>query len=157
MVAAIRLPDLGTNVEECKVLSWRVKEGDAVKRGDVLADIETDKAVAELESTSEGVLLYFVVKAGDTARTGDILAYVGKPGESVPGETKRAAPLGGTPSPEAAASITPPAHLGGTGSVRVSPVVRNLAVKLGVDLARIQGTGAGGMITREDVLRARRD
>ena len=88
MAVAIRLPDMGTNVEECKVLSWRIKEGEAVKRGDVLADIETDKAVAELESTGEGVLLQVVVKEGDLARTGDILAYVGKPGESVAVQAK---------------------------------------------------------------------
>jgi len=67
-------------VQECKLLTWRVKEGDAVKRGDVLADIETDKAVAELESTAEGVVLKLVVNAGDMASTGDILAHVGKAG-----------------------------------------------------------------------------
>jgi pyruvate/2-oxoglutarate dehydrogenase complex dihydrolipoamide acyltransferase (E2) component len=61
MASAIKLPDMGTNVEECKVFSWRVREGDAVRRGDIIADIETDKAVAELESTAEGVLLRFVV------------------------------------------------------------------------------------------------
>ena len=72
MAVAIRLPDIGTNVEECKILSWRVREGDAVKRGDVLADIETDKAVAELESTAEGVLLNVVVKAGAMAGTGEV-------------------------------------------------------------------------------------
>jgi pyruvate dehydrogenase E2 component (dihydrolipoamide acetyltransferase) len=88
MTVPIRLPDMGTNVEECKVLSWRVKEGDTVKRGDILADIETDKAVAELESTAEGVVLKLVVNAGDTAGTGVILAHVGKAGESVGGEVK---------------------------------------------------------------------
>ena len=157
MASAIKLPDMGTNVEECKVLSWRVREGDTVKRGDILADIETDKAVAELESTAEGVVLRLIVEAGDITRTGDILAYVGKPDESVPGEMKPAKALEGALSPQAAASVTPSAHVGGTGAARVSPVVRNLAAKLGVDLGRIQGTGAGGMITREDVMRARRD
>src|SRR5208283_4577721 len=83
MAIAIKLPDMGTNVEECKVLAWKAKEGDAVKRGDVLADIETDKAVAELESTAEGILLQCRVPAGATARTGEILAYVGQAGESI--------------------------------------------------------------------------
>ena len=86
MVIAIKLPDMGTTVDECKVLAWKVKEGDSVKRGDVLADIETDKAVAELESTAEGVLLQCRVPAGAMARTGDVLAYVGQAGESVIGE-----------------------------------------------------------------------
>jgi pyruvate dehydrogenase E2 component (dihydrolipoamide acetyltransferase) len=152
MAVAIRLPDIGTNVEECKVLSWRVREGDAVKRGDILADIETDKAVAELESTAEGVLLHLVVKAGDMARTGDILAYVGKAGDTVPPETEEAASA--TSPHEHVAAGAAPSRPEGAGPARVSPVVRNLAAQLHVDLARVQGTGVGGIITREDVLRA---
>ena len=154
MATAIKLPDMGTNVEECKVLSWKVREGDAVKRGDILADIETDKAVAELESTAEGVLLYLVVKAGDAARTGDVLAYVGKPGESVPGELKTLPTPGAALSHGPAAPVAPPSHLEEARSVRVSPIVQNLAAKLGVDLTRVKGTGLGGVITREDVQRA---
>ena len=157
MAVAIRLPDMGTNVEECKVLSWRIKPGEAVKRGDVLADIETDKAVAELESTGEGVLLQVVVKEGELARTGDILAYVGKPGESVAGEAKAvAAPAAALPH-GTASPVATPSHLEGGPSPRVAPIVRNLAAKLGVDLGRVKGTGAGGVITREDVQRASRE
>jgi pyruvate dehydrogenase E2 component (dihydrolipoamide acetyltransferase) len=157
MAVAIRLPDMGTNVEECKVLTWRVKEGDSVKRGDVLADIETDKAVAELESTGEGVLLRVVVKEGELARTGDILAYVGKPGESVAGDAKAvAAPAAALPH-GTASPVAPPSHLEGGPSLRVAPMVRNMAAKLGVDLGRVKGTGVGGVITREDVQRASRE
>jgi pyruvate dehydrogenase E2 component (dihydrolipoamide acetyltransferase) len=154
MAVPIKLPDMGTTVEECKVLTWRVKEGDAVKRGDVLAEIETDKAVAELESTAEGVLLRQIVNAGDMAHTGDVLAYIGKRGDTVPPETQ------GAPTPRATSPRGPvvagvaPARSAGAGPVRVAPVVRNLAVKLNVDLASVQGTGAGGLITREDVLQA---
>ncbi|MGO8735646.1 MAG: dihydrolipoamide acetyltransferase family protein [Terriglobia bacterium] len=154
MAVAIRLPDMGTNVEECKVLSWRIKPGATVKRGDILADIETDKAVAELESTGEGVLLQVVVKEGDLARTGDILAYVGKPGESVAGEAHTAAALAAGLPHATASPVATPAHLDGGESLRVAPMVRNLAVKLGVDLGRVKGTGAGGVITRQDVQRA---
>ena len=172
MAVAIKLPDLGTTVEECKVLSWRVQEGDAVRRGDILADIETDKAVAELESTAEGVVLKQVVKAGGMAHTGDILAYVGKPGESAPDAAKPGASAG-VAAAEVRAAVTPvtpetlpvsvPSHgpsapvaapAAAPGSVRVSPMVRNLAAKLGVDLTRVTGTGPGGVITREDVQRA---
>jgi pyruvate dehydrogenase E2 component (dihydrolipoamide acetyltransferase) len=152
MAVAIRLPDVGTNVEECKLLSWRIKEGDAVRRGDVLADIETDKAVAELESTAGGVLLQCAVKAGDMVRTGDILAYVGKPGESLAVEAKTAA----TPPTVFPQETTVPhaSQLKGGQPTRVSPIVRNLAGKLGVDLSSLKGTGHGGVITREDVQRA---
>ena len=154
MAVAIRLPDMGTNVEECKVLSWRIKEGEAVKRGDVLADIETDKAVAELESTGEGVLLQVVVKQGDLARTGDILAYVGKPGESVAVQAKAVTAPAAALHRGTAAPVAPSSHLEGGQSVRVASIVRNLAAKLGVDLRGVKGRGAGGVITRQDVQRA---
>lgn len=149
MAIAIRLPDMGTNVEECKILTWKVKQGDSVKRGEVLADIETDKAVAELESTGDGVLLQFCVPAGDTARTGDILAYLGQPGEPIEAahrEDNRALQPDRQPAEVFKAAGAP--------ARRVSPIVRNLAGKLGVDLNQVKGTGAGGVITREDVQRA---
>ena len=155
MAVAIRLPDIGTNVEECKVLRWRIGLGEAVKRGDVLAEIETDKAVAELESTGDGVLLEILAKAGDVARTGDILAYVGKLGEPLPGRTQAAASA--TSVPNYAAPVSSPARPVSGSSPGVAPVVRNLAAKLGVDLSRVKGTGAGGVITREDVQRAGRE
>ena len=166
MAVAIKLPDMGTNVEECKVLVWRKKPGEVVKRGDVLADIETDKTVAELESTGEGVLLDVIVKPGGLARTGDILAYVGKPGESVggaaeslPPETVR--PLRGPHADDGRASgereSAPPTRVETGRSPYIAPVVRNLAAKLGVDLGRVTGTGVGGIITREDVQRASRE
>jgi pyruvate dehydrogenase E2 component (dihydrolipoamide acetyltransferase) len=153
MAVAIKLPDMGTNVEECKLHSWRVQEGQQVKRGDVLADIETDKAVAELESTAEGVLLRQVVKAGVMAQTGDVLAYIGQPGETVPDPSTVASAA----SAAASAPVTsaPQATPGARAPLRVSPMVRNLATKMGVDLAALCGTGAGGVITREDVLNAK--
>jgi pyruvate dehydrogenase E2 component (dihydrolipoamide acetyltransferase) len=157
VAVAIRLPDMGTNVEECKVLSWRIKPGEAVKRGDILADVETDKAVAELESTGEGILLEVVVKAGDLARSGDVLAYVGKPGDSVAGEGQATAATAVALAQGAAPTVATSSRLGGGQSLRVAPIVRNLAAKLGVDLGRVQGTGAGGVITREDVQRAGRE
>jgi pyruvate dehydrogenase E2 component (dihydrolipoamide acetyltransferase) len=177
MAVAIKLPDMGTNVEECKLLAWRVREGERVKRGEVLAEIETDKAVAELESTAEGVLLRHVVKPGEPARTGDILAYVGQPGEVVgegrsnlfgrqmdssqdqlerPEETKLAPPVGGPVAGGISAARAQSRAYGTGGPARISPVARNLAAKLGVDLATVHGSGVGGTITREDVLRASR-
>ena len=165
MAIAIKLPDMGTNVEECRVQSWRVQEGERVRRGMVLAEIETDKAVAELESSAEGVLLKQAVPAGGVVAVGDVLAYVGHPGEEVPNLTVPAATSIARPTTASVASVAPqavkaspeakgPAPISDT-PVRVSPVVRNLAAKLGVDLRKVRGTGPGGMITREDVLRAR--
>lgn len=154
MPVAIKLPDMGTNVEECKILAWKVQEGDQVKRGDILADVETDKAVAELESTAEGIVLRFRVPAGATAHTGEILAYVGQAGESIDDESAGLQPsrevhlssAGGSEATALAEAAAAPA--------RVSPMVRNLAAKLDVDLGNLRGTGVGGVITREDVQRA---
>ncbi len=154
MAVAIKLPDMGTNVEECKLHAWRVQEGERVKRGDVLADIETDKAVAELESTAEGILLRQVVKAGVMATTGDVLAYVGEAGETIPdGSATSAATT--APTKSANPSATTSASAGAAAVAKVSPMVRNLATKMGIDLATITGTGAGGVITRDDVLKAK--
>ena len=154
MAIAIRLPDMGTNVEECKVLAWKVKEGDLVKRGDVLADIETDKSVAELESTAEGVLLQFRAPAGATVRTGEILAYVGQAGEAIVQDVPEAPVAAESHPPKAPAPAEAPIRAEPSGAPRISPLVRNLAAKLGVDLQQVQGTGPGGIITREDVQRA---
>src|ERR1017187_7459748 len=133
MAVAIRLPDMGTNVEECKLQSWRVQEGDKVKRGDVLADIETDKAVAELESTAEGTVLRHVVQAGAMAHMGDVLAYIGQPGESVP-DPSAAAPTASAVATAPAPTAPQPAAAPGA-PAKVSSMVRNLAAKMGVDLA----------------------
>ena len=163
VATAIKLPDMGTNVEECRVQVWRVQEGESVKRGTVLAEIETDKAVAELESTAEGVLLKQVVPEGGRVSTGEVLAYVGQAGEAVPGESGTAGRQpGGAPAKAVARTAarpvqpkveTPRPATSAGESPRVSPVVRNLAAQRGVDLAQIKGTGEGGTITREDVMR----
>ncbi|HEY3396224.1 MAG TPA: dihydrolipoamide acetyltransferase family protein [Armatimonadota bacterium] len=129
MAAPIRMPDLGTTVDECMIMGWRVAEGDTVALGDILADIETDKAIIELESVAAGVVLKLLAEADAMVQVGDVLAYIGEPGEALPEEAP-AAP------------------------VAVAPLVRNLAAKLGVDLATVTGTGQGGVLTREDVQRA---
>ena len=137
MAVAIRMPDFGTAVTEVRILKWLVEEGQAVTRGALLAEVETDKAASDLECVAEGVLLKVCVPAGGAAEAGQVIAYVGQAGEAVPEEKP----------PEEKAPEAP----------RVSPVVANLAAKQGVDLSRVKGTGAGGMITREDVMRASRE
>jgi pyruvate dehydrogenase E2 component (dihydrolipoamide acetyltransferase) len=124
MPSPIRMPDFGTAVTEVKISKWLVEEGQPVSRGTLLAEIETDKAATELECAVEGVLLKHCAAAGAVIEAGHIIAYVGAPGETVPLEQPR-----------------------------VSPVVRNLAAKLGVDLSTVKGTGEQSMITREDVMR----
>lgn len=149
MATAIKVPDLGTTVDEIKIVAWLVEEGQSVKRGDVLAEIETDKATIELESVAEGVLLKLITPAGETAQEGDVLAYIGEMGESVPDEEINAANRGTAAEPVASERLP-------VQRPAVSRMVSNLAKKVGVDLATVQGTGQGGVITRQDVLQARK-
>jgi pyruvate dehydrogenase E2 component (dihydrolipoamide acetyltransferase) len=138
------MPDLGTTVEEFKIMAWLVGEGDFVEPGDALAEIETDKAVTQLESTAKGVVLRLLVEAGDTVYTGDTLAYIGAHGEALPQEE--------TPAPREA--VTAPADtLPSVEKTREAAfIVSNLAAHLNVELGAVRGSGQGGVITREDVL-----
>ena len=143
MATAIRMPDFGTAVDEVRLVKWLVEEGESVTRGRMLAEIETDKAASELESVADGVLLKQAVPAGESVKAGTVIAYIGRPGEALPEET-----------PVAAAAATAPAPKAPAAAPRVSPLVSNLARKLGVDLSWVRGTGESGTITREDVIRA---
>jgi len=142
------MPDLGTTVEEIELVAWLVKEGDRIKRGDVIAEIKTDKAASELESVAEGVVLKLVVALGTAATKGDVLAYVGQPGEALPDFLAADSDAGDATGP-----LAPPTRAAAKGA-RISPMVRNLAAKLGVDPATLRGTGQDGTITREDVIQA---
>ena len=84
MATAIKMPDIGTTVEQITVLKWLKKEGEAVKRGEPLCEIQTDKAVTELESFSQGILLKQVVAENTDVAVGDVIAYIGQPGEKIP-------------------------------------------------------------------------
>lgn len=147
MAEAIRVPDLGTNVDEVLLVAWLVEEGESVERGASIAEIETDKAVTELESHAEGVLLRHAAAEGETVATGQLLAWVGEAGEEV---SEAEATLKHEKEGAEYAARPEPA----TARPAVSPVVRNLAEKRGVDLSQIRGTGREGTVTRADVLRA---
>ena len=160
MATPIKMPDLGATVEEINLIAWRVQVGDTVAVGDILADIETDKAVTELESTADGVVLKMVVEEGEVARTGDVVLFVGAPGETIaeeasaepvvsPAQPVQAHPERPTSPAQPVLAVAGDRHPG-----RIAPVVRNLAARLNVGLATVQGTGEKGVITREDVQRA---
>jgi len=147
MATPIRMPDLGTTVETVTVASWLKNEGDSVTRGEALCEVETDKAVSELESVAEGVLLRQVVPAGTEVESGDIIAYIGMAGESVP--PRDADRPASTPGARSQREAHPDAS-----KPEVSPLLRNMAERLGVDLNTVTGTGPGGHITRDDIVRA---
>jgi len=168
MAEAVLLPKLGQTVEEATIVRWHKAEGDKVKKGDVLFEIETDKAVLEAESFHEGTLLKVLVAADETVPVSSVVGYVGAPGEEIP-ETPRPAAeparpeakpasrvhrdAGGTPAPRSApvvpaapqASPTPPKRL------FISPRARMLARNRLVDPARVTGTGPNGRIVVKDI------
>jgi pyruvate dehydrogenase E2 component (dihydrolipoamide acetyltransferase) len=151
MAVAITMPRLSDSMEEGTVARWLVAVGSTVERGQVLAEIDTDKATMEYEAEVSGTVLALVVGEGADAPIGATIAWVGDPGEEPP------AGDGAAPSEPSAAVADPPPSVAtpapGTagGRVNASPVARRLARELGVDLATVTGTGRGGMISREDV------
>ncbi len=84
MANEIIIPDFGTSVDEVKLIKWLKQEGDAVKKGDALCELETDKAATELESFVEGILLRQLVEAGSEIEIGTVIAYIGQEGEEIP-------------------------------------------------------------------------
>ena len=103
MAHAILMPKPGQMTEECTVIAWHKKEGDPVRRGDILFEIETDKSTMEVEAFDDGVLLEIVADVGATIPVNTVCAYVGEPGETIP-ETVTAAATPAAPDPSAAAA-----------------------------------------------------
>ena len=149
MATPIKMPDLGTTVEEVTLVAWLKQEGDSVKRGEPLCEVETDKATDQLESVATGILLRHVVPPMTEVRSGAIIAYIGSPGDVIPEESTAEKPPALTPGP------SPETGEGSKTAAKIPPVLRNLAKREGVDLDSIVGTGPGGQITRDDVLQAK--
>jgi pyruvate dehydrogenase E2 component (dihydrolipoamide acetyltransferase) len=156
MAHPILMPKPGQMTEECVLVAWLKNEGDVVKKGDVLFEIETDKSNMDVEAFEEGVLLKQVVAVGQTVPVNAVCAYVGEPGEAIP-ETAPAAAVA-TPVP-AAVSAAPaatvvaaaPSVSGGDIRLRISPRASRLAADSGLDPRTITGTGPEGRITERDV------
>ena len=152
MATTVIMPQMGYDMREGTVVRWHKREGDDVARGDILAEIETDKATVEMEAFSPGILGKIVAEEGRTVPVGDPIAVIVSPGEAVPElEQVAASPSSPAANPEPAAPQTaPPA----SGDVKASPLARRLAREKGIPLDSISGTGPGGRITEADVLRA---
>jgi len=159
---------LSPTMETGTVARWRKKEGDTVASGDVICEVETDKATMDYESTAEGTLLKIILPEGGQARVGDLIAIVGKPGEDVSAlladgggaagapvaaRTVAKAPAGpAAPAPAASAATVPggiPAAPGGR--IKSSPLARRLAAEKGVDIRSLRGSGPEGRIIKRDV------
>ncbi|MGZ4200478.1 MAG: dihydrolipoamide acetyltransferase family protein [Thermoleophilaceae bacterium] len=156
MASDVLMPRLSDSMEEGTVLKWLVEVGGEVKRGEPLVEIETDKANMTYESDSDGVLIEVLAQEGETLPIGQVIARVGAAGDEI---ADRGSPIAEEePAPVAAAEPEPPSteHRApstesGNGRVKASPVARRMARELGVELARLEGSGPGGRIVKADV------
>ena len=159
MATEIKMPQLGLTMEEGTVERWLKAEGDPVKAGEPIAEITTDKLTNEIEAENDGVLLKIVVPEGTDVPVQGLLGYIGQPGEAVGGDSAPAAAPAAAPVAEAAAAAAPapaPAPVAAANGkrIRISPLARKTAKKLGVDCAAIKGSGTNGRIVQRDVLAA---
>ena len=170
MATKVHMEALSPTMEEGRLVKWNKHEGDPVKSGDTLAEVETDKAVMELVARADGQLLKVMVPEGTTVPVGNIVAWIGKPGEKVDGDGAAApAPKGersavsgaretpAKPTPSAAPTPAPaPQPVAAVAPadatrVKASPLARRIAKDAGVDLKLVQGSGPGGRVIKRDV------
>jgi pyruvate dehydrogenase E2 component (dihydrolipoyllysine-residue acetyltransferase) len=154
MAISVVMPALEMAQENGKLLAWRKKEGERVQKGEPLLEIETDKAVVEVESPGDGLLAGVTAQVGAVIPVGETIAWLVAPGEMPPAKVASVAPAARTSSTNERTSATP-ARVAETAAVssaaQISPKARRLAKELGVDIGRIRGTGPGGVISTEDV------
>ena len=177
MAEIVRMPKLSDTMTDGTVAAWHKKVGDKVKSGELLAEIETDKATMEFESYVDGILLYIGVQKGETVAVDALLAVFGKEGEDVSAivaaegaapAAKEEAPVAAAPAPKASVAEAPKAVVSqapvtaaqspaaapvplNDGRMRVSPLAKKLAEDKGLPLQYIPGSGDGGRIVRRDI------
>jgi pyruvate dehydrogenase E2 component (dihydrolipoamide acetyltransferase) len=171
MAENITMPKLGFDMAEGKLVRWVKKQGEEVKKGEVLAEIETDKATVELEALATGVLAATLAAEGEFYKVGALMGVIAAPGEKVdtaalpksgeaaapapPAESKAEAKPTPAPAPAQApapkSNGQPPAAAADGGFVRISPIARRMADEMGIDPRQVQGTGPEGRITKKDV------
>ncbi|MCC7264743.1 MAG: 2-oxo acid dehydrogenase subunit E2 [Candidatus Latescibacteria bacterium] len=144
MATEIRMPALGQTSDELRILRWLKAEGEVVKAGEPLLEVETDKATLEVEAAAAGTLLKIVCAEEQSAEAGAVIAYLGQAGESVdaalpaPERPEQTPPAGAVPAAPGA-------------KVLATPVARHLAREHGIDLGQLRGSGPGGRIEKKDV------
>lgn len=155
MAYEVLMPQLGLTMEEGTVSQWIKHEGDAVKAGEVILEITTDKLTNEVESEYDGVLLKIVAQEGEDIPVKGLLCYIGQPGEAVGGAAPAAPAVEAAPVAAAPAAAPASAACCNSGKrVKISPLARKTAQKMGVDYGTLTGTGPSGRIVVKDVLAA---
>jgi pyruvate dehydrogenase E2 component (dihydrolipoamide acetyltransferase) len=160
-MAEFLMPQLGADMSAGKLLRWRKLVGEPVQRGDIIADVETDKADIEIEVFATGVVEKFLVQPGEKVPVGTVLAVIREEGKPLTAEELHIPTIAphepipaGPAAPAPAISPIATRLAVGEARLRISPVAKKLAADLGVDPASLTGTGPGGRITLEDVQRA---
>lgn len=169
MAEIIRMPKMSDTMTEGVVAKWHKKIGDTIKSGDLVAEIETDKATMEFESYQNGTLLYIGVPEGKSAPVDAILAIIGKPGEDYSAllnqektgsekaeQVKTQPPKQAIPEKPKPVSVAAPAPAFAkaqedNGRIKASPLARRLAAEKGIDLSRLSGTGDAGRVIKRDI------
>ena len=152
-----KLPSMGADMDEGKLLEWKVSPGDTVKKGQVVAIVDTSKAAVDVECWSEGTVFELLVAPGETIAVGTVMATLLEAGESAQTaqRSRREAPAVKPAAPNVVmATATPQPVPAITGRRRISPAARKHAEELGVDIETIPGTGPEGAVTLDDVERA---
>lgn len=167
MEEVVLMPRLSDTMTEGVIASWHKKVGDAVKKGEILAEIETDKATMELESYKNGTLLYAGAQQGEKIQVNDLLCIIGEKGKVNVDEIVAAAKTGISVSKEQEPSIqtkkeipvaaaqesvsTPISTSEGNGRLKASPLAKKIAKEKGIDIKKVPGTGDGGRIVKSDI------
>ena len=156
MAETINMPKLGFDMAEGLLVRWVKQVGENINKGDVLAEIETDKATVEVESSASGVVLQLIVDQGTMVPVNAPIAVVGVAGEKVdsPSKVEGQKSVDGKPAAQSAPTVAPVTQASSpvdSGSVKASPLAKKIARDQKVDLSRVQGTGPGGRIVRRDI------
>lgn len=158
MAISVVMPALEMAQETGKLVSWLKKEGEHVRKGEMLLEVETDKAVVEVESAGDGILAGVTAGPGDVIPVGHTIAWLVQPGETPPAAGRASAPTARRVDAAPGAAAAGPAASRTAGAApagaRISPKARRLAQEHGVDLGRVKGSGPGGEILADDVLAA---
>lgn len=158
-VKVVTMPRLSDTMTDGTVANWLKKIGDPVKEGDILAEIETDKATMEFESFNSGTLLYIGVQEGQSAPVDSVLAIIGPAGTDVSGIAENFTKGGEAPKTESTAEDTKPSTVVTTetivtesnGRIFASPLARQIAKEKGINLAQVKGSGENGRIVKSDI------
>ena len=171
MATEVIMPSLGFDMTEGKLVRWVKQEGDTVERGEVIAEVETEKAVVEIEAAVSGVLRKISVPAGETVAVGTVIGLIAGAGEAVDDKADRKRKPSGPPprpeerkeapkerkepeeakQPEEAEKREEPKGEPAERRIKASPIARRMAGEAGIDLARIEGSGPGGRVMERDV------